>query len=126
MNRARWSLTSLHTDTRTPRGPSVHAVSEGVPPMVSPVLQLAFNFDEPNAVQLPASTSAGPLPVWVDADDVKRLKGRKLAIGSHGYAQIWDGERTVLLHRWLMGCKVRDGLYVDQGTATPSTAGAAT
>lgn len=79
----------------------------------APVLQLAFNFDEPNAVQLPASTPDGPLLVWIDEADAQRLKGRKLHIGSHGYAQIWDGERTVLLHRWLMGCKVRDGRYVD-------------
>jgi hypothetical protein len=50
-------------------------------------------------------------------DDDVELPGR-LSIGSHGYAQIAPNKvngfaTTTLLHRWLMGCTVRDGQLVD-------------
>lgn len=31
-----------------------------------------------------------------------------LSVGSHGYAQFWNGETVVLLHRWLLGLGVGD------------------
>lgn len=47
-------------------------------------------------------------------DDDVVLPG-KLSIGSHGYAQLSGALRgtTVLLHRWLLGCTLRDGRLVD-------------
>jgi hypothetical protein len=49
----------------------------------------------------------------LDFEDFTRLAGRKLSLGSHGYAQMWDEELVTLVHRWVMGAKRRDGRIVD-------------
>lgn len=46
------------------------------------------------------------VPVLVDLDDFERLGGRSLSIGSHGYAQMFDGT-VQLLHRWIFGISGR-------------------
>src|SRR5260370_39738820 len=58
---------------------------------------------------------AGDLSLFtpLDDEDVKRLDGRKLSLGSHGYAQLWDEKHVTLVHRWVMGAKLRDGRLVD-------------
>ncbi|GAA2972240.1 hypothetical protein GCM10010446_66030 [Streptomyces enissocaesilis] len=38
----------------------------------------------------------------LSVEDHERLGPRRLSIGSHGYAQMWNGQTVVLLHRWLM------------------------
>jgi hypothetical protein len=53
------------------------------------------------AIAIPASAGDCTVDVLVDQEDFDRLAGRKLSIGSHGYAQMWDGQ-VMLLHRWIM------------------------
>jgi hypothetical protein len=53
------------------------------------------------AMAVPAKAGDVYVDVPMDEEDVARLAGRKLSIGSHGYAQMWDGQ-VMLLHRWLM------------------------
>lgn len=53
------------------------------------------------AIAVPASAGDFTVEVLVDQEDFERLAGRKLSIGSHGYAQMWDG-KVMLLHRWIM------------------------
>jgi hypothetical protein len=48
-----------------------------------------------------------------DVEDFVRLDRRKLSLGSHGYAQMWDDNLVTLVHRWVMGAKRRDGKIVD-------------
>ena len=50
-----------------------------------------------------------PVTILIDEEDYDRLEGRKVSIGSHGYAQIWNIElkRVMLLHRWIMGATDR-------------------
>lgn len=36
-----------------------------------------------------------------------------MSIGSHGYAQVWDGTTVVLLHRWLLGLGAGDRYVAD-------------
>lgn len=58
---------------------------------------------------VPASIKGGFVPVLMDVEDHKKLDGRPLSMGSHGYAQgTLDGEVN-LLHRWLMGLRRGDG-----------------
>jgi hypothetical protein len=58
----------------------------------------------PNAwVEVPASKSGTLVTVLVDIDDYLALDGRRVSIGSHGYAQIWERPNVVLLHKWIMG-----------------------
>jgi hypothetical protein len=52
------------------------------------------------------------VPVLMDPEDVRRLGSRTLSIGSHGYAQMWDG-RVKLLHRWVLGLEVGNPLVGD-------------
>ncbi|MDH2429341.1 HNH endonuclease [Sphaerisporangium sp. TRM90804] len=66
-----------------------------------------------DVVTVLASSKAGPVPVLLDRVDFERLKGRPISLGSHGYSQLWDGGRSELLHRWVMGARRGDGLYVD-------------
>lgn len=54
------------------------------------------------AIAVPAKCGEISLDVLLDEEDAARLGGRSLSIGSHGYAQLWDNGREVLLHRWLM------------------------
>lgn len=60
------------------------------------------------AVSVPAKAGDHYVDVLLDEEDVKRLGQRKLSIGSHGYAQMWDGQ-VMLLHRWLMNVPVGTG-----------------
>lgn len=48
--------------------------------------------------------------VILDDDDAERLPGR-VSIGSHGYAQVYDG-KVMTLHRWIMG-PAPEGRQVD-------------
>lgn len=51
--------------------------------------------------------------VLVDTVDYIRLGDRKLSIGSHGYAQMWDPPQGVmLLHRWIMAMPAGTGYSV--------------
>ena len=76
-------------------------------------------FDQLEAPKVSATSPAGPVPVQLDTVDLDRLKGRKISLGSHGYAQLWDNGRHELLHRWILGCKVRDGRLVDHVNGDP-------
>lgn len=49
----------------------------------------------------------------LDFEDFTRLDGRRLSLGSHGYAQMWDDDLVTLVHRWVAGAKPRDGRIVD-------------
>jgi hypothetical protein len=49
----------------------------------------------------------------LDVEDFVRLERRKLSLGSHSYAQMWDDDLVTLVHRWVMGAKRRDGRIVD-------------
>lgn len=63
-------------------------------------------------VELTASAGEDcTVTVLVDDDTADRLAGRKLSIGSHGYAQMWDG-RVMLLHRWIMNIPTGTGYRV--------------
>ena len=44
----------------------------------------------------------------LDFEDFTRLGGRKLSLGSHGYAQMWDDKLVTLVHRWVVRAKPRD------------------
>lgn len=43
----------------------------------------------------------------------------KLSIGSHGYAQVWNGTTVVPLHRWLLGLAVGDPRQGDHRNRNP-------
>jgi hypothetical protein len=66
------------------------------------------------AIKVPVSAN-GVLGVfcWLDEEDVERLAGRRLSLGSHEYAQMFDNGRVTLVHRWVMGAQHRDGKIVD-------------
>lgn len=74
-------------------------------------------------IELPASNghSRTPATVLVDLDTHERLAGRRLSIGSHGYAQVWDRPGMMLLHRWIMQVPVGVGyrLIVDHINRNP-------
>lgn len=83
------------------------------------LLQMPLHLDDPNAVAVLASTANGPVLVWLDEADVDRLDGKKLHIGSHGYAQLhFDGQATPV-HRWVMGAERGDGKLVDHIDGNP-------
>jgi hypothetical protein len=53
-----------------------------------------------------ATRSGVLVPVLMDAEDIQRLGSRRLSIGSHGYAQMWEAKTVTLVHRWVLGlCK---------------------
>jgi hypothetical protein len=54
-------------------------------------------------VEVPASAGDDTVTILMDVDDFVALDGRKLSIGSHGYAQMWNRPGVLLLHRWIMG-----------------------
>lgn len=61
---------------------------------------------EPVIIMAKAGDSTAP--IMVDVEIAERLRGRKLSLGSHGYAQtFWEGHVTVL-HRWILGLRVGD------------------
>jgi hypothetical protein len=75
------------------------------------VLQFQISiFDD---VEVYASTKLGPVKVRIDQADLDALGGRRLSIGSHGYAQLWTDGRHELLHRHILNLKPRDGQLVD-------------
>ena len=57
------------------------------------------------------------VPVLMDPEDIIRLDGRSLSIGSHGYAQLWwTDDRwggVTLLHRWILGLRTGNPLIGD-------------
>lgn len=72
------------------------------------------------AVRVPVS--AGDLEgvfTWLDADDAERLGDRKVSLGSHGYAQIFDDSHMVLLHRWVLRARRGDGRIGDHINGRP-------
>jgi hypothetical protein len=48
------------------------------------------------------------VPVLMDPEDIERLGGRKLSVGSHGYAQMWERKTVILVHRWVLGLEHGD------------------
>lgn len=59
-------------------------------------------------VVIQAKAGEHTVPVLIDQADAEWLKGRKLSLGSHGYAQtFWQGHVTVL-HRRILGLSVGD------------------
>lgn len=56
-------------------------------------------------VEVPALKSGVDVTVLMDLDDYVALDGRRISIGSHGYAQVWERPHMLLLHRWIMGVK---------------------
>lgn len=54
-------------------------------------------------VEVDALDSGQHVTVLVDVDDYIALDGRRVSIGSHGYAQIWQYPTLLLLHKWIMG-----------------------
>lgn len=64
-------------------------------------------------VEVPASTKDGPVPVLLSVDDYLRLGARRLSIGSHGYAQLFDQGRVQVVHRWVLGLRVGDRMIGD-------------
>lgn len=53
-----------------------------------------------------------PCGAEVLLDDDVIIPG-SISLGSHGYAQFWDGRTVTLLHRWLLGLEKGDGMIVD-------------
>ncbi|WP_375733314.1 HNH endonuclease [Polymorphospora lycopeni] len=49
----------------------------------------------------------------LDADDYLRLGARRLSVGSHGYAQMFDQKRMQVVHRWVLGLKAGDRMIGD-------------
>lgn len=64
------------------------------------------------AIAVPAKCGEIYVDVLMDEEDVERLAGRKLSIGSHGYAQMWNCPGVMLLHRWLMNIPEGTGYRV--------------
>jgi hypothetical protein len=53
-----------------------------------------------------ASNNGVWVPVLLDTEDIQALGRRKLSIGSHGYAQMWEQKTVIVVHRWVLGlCK---------------------
>lgn len=58
--------------------------------------------------------------VLLDPEDVARLGGRRLSLGSHGYVQVFDDGRVHLLHRWMFGVTGRGyAVLVDHRSRYP-------
>lgn len=70
-------------------------------------------------VEIDASTKDGLVPIKVDVVDWERFGRRSLSIGSHGYAQCWDGSRMTLLHREILGLITNDGRIGDHRNGDP-------
>jgi hypothetical protein len=56
-------------------------------------------------IAVPAKAGDTYVEVLMDEEDFERLNGHRLSIGSHGYAQMWEGG-VMLLHRWIMNIPV--------------------
>ncbi|AVH58404.1 MULTISPECIES: hypothetical protein [Streptomyces] len=63
----------------------------------------------PAHVEVPAKNGDDYVTVLLDLDDAERLNGRRLSIGSHGYAQMWEAPHVMLVHRWVMGVQPGTG-----------------
>jgi hypothetical protein len=71
------------------------------------------------AILVPVSADGEIIFTIMDLADEQRLGNRSLSLGSHGYPQLfWEGE-LVLLHRWILGLKKRDGLLGDHVNRIP-------
>jgi hypothetical protein len=55
----------------------------------------------------------------MDTADVERLGDRRLALGSHGYAQLYWDKRVTLLHRWILGLDPGDRRIGDHINGNP-------
>lgn len=63
----------------------------------------AVEAEAPRAwVEVGALDRGQRVTVLVDVDDYIALAGRRVSIGSHGYAQIWEYPTLLLLHKWIM------------------------
>ena len=72
-----------------------------------------------SAVIVPVRAGDEILFTVMDAEDAERLGDRRLSLGSHGYPQMfWDGE-VMLVHRWILGLKVRDKCFGDHINREP-------
>jgi hypothetical protein len=62
-----------------------------------------------------AKSGDGYAVVLMDRPDHDALQGRRLSIGSHGYAQMWVGgpSGVQVLHRWILGLTKGDGCIGD-------------
>lgn len=63
-------------------------------------------------IEVPAKRGDAYATVLLDLADYERLDGRKLSIGSHGYAQMWNRPGMILLHRWVMDVQPGTGYRV--------------
>jgi hypothetical protein len=63
-------------------------------------------------VEVPALKSGVQVTVLMDVDDCIALDGRRISIGSHGYAQVWERPRLLLVHKWIMGVPTGTGFRV--------------
>lgn len=64
-------------------------------------------------IQVPVKAGDLFLLTQLDDENASKLGDRKLSLGSHGYAQMWNEEHVMLVHRWVMGAYVGDGRMVD-------------
>lgn len=64
-------------------------------------------------IKVPVSANGRDVWTPVDHDIAVALGGRRLSLGSHGYAQMFDGGKVTLLHRFIMECTPGDGRIVD-------------
>ncbi|MFD3999920.1 HNH endonuclease [Streptomyces rubiginosohelvolus] len=62
--------------------------------------------EKPTWMEVPALKSGVQVAVLMDSEDFAALNGRRISIGSHGYAQVWERPRLLLLHKWIMGVPV--------------------
>ncbi|MBB4699323.1 HNH endonuclease [Sphaerisporangium siamense] len=79
-------------------------------------VQTVLDFE---AVTVLASSRRGPVPILLDLADAERLDGRRLSLGSHGYAQLRDGGERLPVHRWVLGAQRGDGRIVDHINGDP-------
>jgi hypothetical protein len=57
----------------------------------------------------------------LDFEDFARLDGRKLSLGSHGYAQMRDAELLTLVHRRVHAASDYRGVYPNSSRWSPLT-----
>jgi HNH endonuclease len=79
-----------------------------------------LRLSDKRSVKVPVKCGDLLLFALVDPEDAERLGERRLSLGSHGYAQMHElagdgseAKTTILLHRWVMGARRRDGRIVD-------------
>lgn len=75
--------------------------------------------DLPGVGRVPVRAGEVVLYTQMDAEDVERLEGRSLSLGSHGYVQLWHGKRVMLVHRWILGLQRGDRRIGDHVNGDP-------